>query len=451
MWLGTLPVTLWFFYQTSPWSIIVNLAVIPLMSSLMASALISCFAGLISIPAGMFLSAPVYYLLGLFEWLCHLEQKLPCAVWIAGRPAVWKLVAYYALLAGAALLSWKPRRKKTITPGTRTEEYAGEVFRISNAFVWIAAITIGIGLMVYHPCAALTVTCMDVGQGDGALLQMPDGVNCLIDGGSTSVSGLWEYRISQTVRYYGISTIDYVFLSHADSDHISGILEYLEDYLPGFGGKNAHGITVKHLVIPPTADETDFEELIEKANTLGISVLRMEAGAALGNIQGNTDTRNNAGRMSLGYFGKNASLWSLTCLAPSSSNLSGDKNEDSMVLLLQYGAFRMLFTGDLENEAETALASSGMNLSCDILKVGHHGSNGASSEEFLAAASPAFGIISCGANNRYGHPGVEAVERLLKAGITLYTTMECGALTVRSDGTAFSLEGFLNTTAYTKN
>ncbi len=444
VWLGTLPVTLWFFYQSAPWSVLVNLIVIPLMSALMASGLISCLVGLVSVPAGIFLSAPVYYLLGLFEGLCTVEQQLPCAIWIAGHPAWWKVMLYYLILAGAALfLMWKEQRRRL--PAW------------PPALLWIGAITLAIGLMAYHPRSALTITCMDVGQGDGALIQFPDGTNLLIDSGSTSVSSLWEYRVSQTVKYYGINTLDYVFLSHADSDHINGVEEYLEDYLPGFAGTNAHGITLKNLVLPPAADETDFSELIAYAGQSGISVLRMEAGAVLGSAAAADESAWNpvtrAGDASNAEDLDDARQtvedgWPLTCLAPSADALSGDKNEDSMVLLLQYGSFRMLFTGDLEGDSETALAASGADLSCDVLKVGHHGSKGASSEAFLAAAAPSFGIISCGKDNSYGHPAAAAVERLRAADIILYTTMDCGAMTIQSDGKRYTVSGYIKTEEY---
>ncbi|MCD8011578.1 MAG: ComEC/Rec2 family competence protein [Lachnospiraceae bacterium] len=512
VWLGTLPVTLWFFYQTAPWSVLVNLIVIPLMSALMASGLISCLVGLVSVPAGTFLSAPVYYLLGLFEGLCTLEQQLPCAIWIAGHPAWWKVMLYYLVLAGAALfLMWKEQQRRSPAWPQRS---TGALFRKSScvlpqqsipaflqgrpevsshrpdvtakrrsvrtgatlpntladtgdrknaagkwlpALLWIGAITLAIGLMAYHPRSTLTITCMDVGQGDGALIQFPDGTNLLIDSGSTSVSSLWEYRVSQTVKYYGISTLDCVFLSHADSDHINGIEEYLEDYLPGFAGRNAHGITLKNLVLPPAADETDFSELIAYAGQSGIPVLRMEAGAVLGSAA-DADERALNPVTRVGDASKSENLddarqtvedgWSLTCLAPSKDALSGDKNEDSMVLLLQYGSFRMLFTGDLEGDSETALAASGADLSCDVLKVGHHGSKGASSEAFLATAAPSFGIISCGKDNSYGHPAAAAVERLRAADIILYTTMDCGAMTIQSDGKQYTVSGYIKTEEY---
>lgn len=487
VWIGTLPVTLWFFYQTAPWSIFVNLLVIPLMSALMASALISGLVGLVSVPLGTFLAAPVYYLLGLFEGLCRIEQQLPCAVWVAGCPAIWKIAVYYALLTGAAALTGKTGKnlpEKQLekqpeklsgkpmdgTPGNpmrkRKRNSYKRMAERTACGIWLITVIFGLCLMACRPRSGLTAVSLDVGQGDGALLMLPDGTNCLIDGGSSSVSSLWEYRISQTLKYYGISRLDYIFLSHADSDHISGVQEYLEAYLPGFAGRNIHGITLKNLVLPPTADETDFEELSSDAENIGAAVLRMEAGSFIGTMAVEEDTPAGSSAVGSGIstgtsaagsgtsagtpaagpdtsMGMSAAGWSFTCLAPSSDTLSGDKNEDSMVLLLQYGSFRMLFTGDLEGDAETAIAASGADLSCDVLKVGHHGSKGASSEEFLAAVSPAFGIISCGKNNRYGHPAEAALERLRAANITLYTTMDCGAVIVRSDGSRYRISGFL--------
>ncbi len=354
--LGTLPVTLWFFYQFAPWSVLVNLAVVPLMSVLMVSGLTACAVGLFCVPAGIFIGAPVHYLLMLFEALCGIEQRLPLGVLVMGRPSVLSIVFYYVLLFAA--FGWRGRRIWT---------FAGKGCLIACALF----------LLSFHPRSAASVTCLDVGQGDSSLLRFADGTNCLIDAGSSSEDRVWEYRIGPAVKYYGIRELDYVFLSHGDSDHTNGILEYLESFSPGFGGKNAHGVSIRNLVLPPTADPADFEEIRKGAERAGIPVLKLEAGGLIA-AGGRAD-------------------WSLSCLAPSS--LCGEKNEDSMVLLLRSGDFRMLFTGDLEGNAEDKLAASGADLSADVLKVGHHGSKGASKEPFLAAVNPAVGIISCAEHN----------------------------------------------------
>lgn len=474
LWLGMLPLTLYFFYQTPPWSILVNLAVVPLMSFVLGLGLLSGGVGLVSVPFGIFLAAPVHYLLQLFGSLCDFELRLPGALQIAGRPSAIRIVFYYAVLFLTIVLDrrlgqgsgartpagrkrtdeswqtdgcepsagrwrindhelscsrkWSGGKKNKVgrrLPDRRESPDCTQILgdiRRRKCLLWCGCAMLCLWLMRKETPGDLEVLCMDVGQGDGALLQMPAGEVCMIDGGSTTETGIWEYRIGQSVKYYGIDTIDYLFLSHADADHISGVKEFLNTYETGLWGKNIHGITLKHLVLPPTSDAADFSEMIRVAAEKGIQVSRMAAGAS---VRGED--------------------WSLSCLAPGQSQLTGDRNEDSMVLMLQYGAFRMLFTGDLEGEAEQRLAiqaGSEISLRADVLKVGHHGSKNASSEEFLAQVLPQAAVISCAAENRYGHPAPETLERLAQCGSTIYSTAESGAALVRSDGETFTVESY---------
>lgn len=130
--------------------------------------------------------------------------------------------------------------------------------------------------------------------------------------------------------------------------------------------------------------------------------------------------------------------WQFTALSPRSGDLSGDRNEDSLVLLFQYGSFRMLFTGDLEGVAEQRLAETdGERLWADVLKVGHHGSANGSGEAFLARVQPKAAVISCGRRNRYGHPASETVRRLEKSGSILFSTASGGAVQITTDGNSF--------------
>lgn len=435
VWLGTLPVTLFFFYQTAPWSILVNLAVIPLMTVLMSYGLFSALTGLVSIPLGTFLAAPVYYILGIIEFLCGMEQRFPTPVWIVGRPGLWRIACYYVLLFGMTVFSYrclkkwkKSRYSRTVKTGRRKDKSCSFQVRrkLILCILWLCCVCVCICLMGLRTQKDLEILCLDVGQGDGALLRFPNGITCLVDGGSSSESDIWEYRISQAVKYYGVSTLDYIFLSHADRDHISGIAAYLQEYEPGFGGRNVHGITLRYLVLPPVADADDFLELRQLADEKGISVLEMEAGATIGTKE----------------IAQGSDAWNITCLSPDASTLTGDRNEDSMVLMLKYGTFSMLFTGDLEGAAEQRLAISGIDLSADVLKVGHHGSNGASSEALLAQVRPAIAVISCSESNPYGHPAPETVIRLQNTGCEILETSKCGAVMISSDGESYSVETF---------
>ena len=118
-------------------------------------------------------------------------------------------------------------------------------------------------------------------------------------------------------------------------------------------------------------------------------------------------------------------------------------NASSMVLALEYGEFDMLFTGDVEGAGEAALTESEWLKKCDILKVAHHGSKYSTSEAFLEKAAPAIGFISAGRDNRYGHPHRETVERLENLGCRIYSTQECGAVTVKTDGKEVEIERFI--------
>ncbi|MDY3250369.1 MAG: DNA internalization-related competence protein ComEC/Rec2 [Candidatus Choladocola sp.] len=411
IWMGMLPISLYFFYETSPWSVTVNLAVVALMPALMISGFVSAVLGLFSVDIGTFLAAPVYYLIRLFDFLCGLEQKLPITLWVAGRPSLLHMLMYYGWIILAALFSVR-------LSGDSSEITGGRNIR-TRRLIWFCCGVLCLASIVHPAPEKLEVICMDVGQGDSTLLRMTTGESCLIDGGSSSEKKIWEYTISQVLKYYGVSTLEYVFLSHGDSDHINGIRQFLDEYERGADGRNIHGITVNHLVLPPTADPEDFAELEMLAAKHRIPVLLMERGGSV--------------------TGKG---WKIDCLAPGQDALTGDRNGDSMVLMLEYGSFRMLFPGDLEGESELQLAASGEDLRCDVLKAGHHGSGGGTSARLLEKTKPDCTVISCGKNNRYGHPAQETVDRILKTGSRIFETKKDGAVMISSDGITFQVDTF---------
>ena len=523
---GMLPCTLYFFYQIPPWSMAVNFVVIPLMPLIMLSGLFGGLAGIFSRPAGMLLAAPCHYLLALTGQLCRLEGMLPKSLLVCGRPSPIRIVLYYAVLGTAALAAvvlchkgkwmaeafrehWdgihasaisdktgrlkaalqtrrKEREKKIRGPeradqkkrdleirrfvevsAHRKEKFRRAGFVSAARCIWFAALPVCFWLMQPVSPVHLEVACLDVGQGDGSLLRMPDGEVCMVDGGSTSEQGLWNYRISQTLKYYGVREIDWWFVSHSDKDHVSGLQEYLEEYEVNLTGENVHGITLKNLVLPVTAGEDEtLMQLRRDAQEKGIQVhaaqrgdrIRGRSGSgedqrAEGNISEESGRRD-GGRNDSEEFGEAGSVsgrddaesagnkgWSLECLAPDAASMTGDVNQDSLVLLLRYGMFRMLFTGDLEGQGEKQLALSGQDLAADVLKAGHHGSKNASSELFLEQVKPQLSVISRGIDNRYGHPAAETLERLEKAGSRIFDTALRGAAILRSDGVKYSLTG----------
>ena len=261
----------------------------------------------------------------------------------------------------------------------------------------------------------LQAVMLDVGQGDGLYIRTPSGRHYLIDGGSTDVSKVGTYRIEPFLKSRGVRELDYVFISHGDADHINGVEELLEN--------QTMGIRIRTLVLPDeqVLDEV-LLELAKKAEGYGTKAVTIRKGQQVQD-----------GGMTL------------TCLAPAEDYGGEIGNASSMVLALKYQKFDMLFTGDVEGDGEYALTESGLLQKYDILKVAHHGSKNSTSDAFLEEADPAVGFISAGRNNRYSHPHQETLERLRQLGCRLFSTQDCGAVTVKTDGSRVDMEGYLGT------
>ena len=251
---------------------------------------------------------------------------------------------------------------------------------------------------------------LDVGQGECALLRC-GGRNFLIDCGSSSIDGIWEKRADSCLKYYGIRTIDAVFLSHGDSDHINGLTALLENYQQNLLGDNAADVSLGCILCSAAGAQTDegLKQVRSIAKKAGIEMIGMESG----------------GRIAQEGF-------TITCLYPSREEAKApdtDANQNSMVLLAQVGETNILFTGDLEKEGEERfLAGCAADPplkkpgSKTILKAGHHGSRSATGEKLLDMLQPDAAVISCDKNNPYGHPAREVLDRLSKRRIPIWRT-----------------------------
>lgn len=424
----TLPVVLRVFYTFSPYSVLINLIVIPCMTPMMVSGIVAGTAGVFLLPAaewagtlltrGLFL--PAVGVLGFFDFFLEHMRQLPGAVWTAGCPTFLEMGILY-LLEGLLLYIWYRRRWRL---GVRALLLMG---------LWF----------VLAPSGPLRVTMLDVGQGDSILLQLPGGENVLIDGGSTSRQAVGQYVIAPALRYYGIAKIDYVVATHMDADHISGIEELF-----------AMGYPIRRVLLPAAAEESaqdgeeqgvaeELEAFAAQGEEAGAEVIYMERG----------DSVRFAGESGGALFAKGEGSGPiLRCLHPYAGFESGDKNAASLVFYLQYDGFDALFTGDLEKEGEEALCSylesellgqDGQNPGVELLKVAHHGSRYSTGERFLKLIRPHTALISAGEHNRYGHPHGETLERLRDCGADVYETAENGAIFVETDGKRWAVRTFL--------
>lgn len=234
----------------------------------------------------------------------------------------------------------------------------------------------------------------------------------MIDGGSSSEKKVGSYVLLPYLKQQGIGKLTGIFLTHTDEDHVNGAREVLEEAKKGW-------FSVGYLFMPYWMGESEGgKELAEMAKEAGAAVRFLCAGDQV--------------RTEKMIF---------QALFPGKEDYTENPNGGSLVLSWESERMRGIFTGDLpaEQEKEVILEEGDY----DFLKVGHHGSNGSSSEDFLAKVSPQIALISCGQNNRYGHPGKESMERLRREGAEIFRTDMLGAVTVRfGKNRSLRVEGF---------
>ncbi|HEX8560883.1 MAG TPA: ComEC/Rec2 family competence protein [Pyrinomonadaceae bacterium] len=270
---------------------------------------------------------------------------------------------------------------------------------------------------------------LDVGQGDAALVTMPDGSTLLVDGGGRpdfraprgaedegdafepDSRGVGDAVVSEHLWWRGLSRVDYVLATHADADHVEGLSDVLRNFRVG-----------ALLVGRAPRGDAEFARLARTAREAGVPVYTVGRGD----------------RLRFGGVAVDV-LWP----PPGADAEATSGNDDSVVLRLRLGRRAFLLTGDVEARAERALVAAGDALACDALKVAHHGSRTSSTPAFVAAARPALAVIPVGRDSPHGHPHPEVVARWRDSGAQVLTTGERGMVTLSTDGVDLKVETFV--------
>jgi competence protein ComEC len=298
-------------------------------------------------------------------------------------------------------------------------------------FVAVAQFIV-VAIVICHPHSSgrsdgkLHIDFLDVGQGDCALVTMPDGSSLMVDAGGRptfrasrqsdgedepSSRSIGEMVVSEYLWWRGLDTVDYVVATHADADHIDG----LNDVVRNFNVRSA-------LVARTPADDDEYLKFSRSLNETGTHLERIQAGDELrfGNVTATV-------------------LWPL----PSTAVSAPSQNNDSVVLQLRFGERVILLTGDIEKEAEAKILALTKDMSADVVKVPHHGSRTSSTDGFVAATHARLAIISVGRTSMFGHPHKEVVERWTKSGAEVLTTGNSGTISVTTDGKNLSVTKFV--------
>ncbi|MFY4774859.1 DNA internalization-related competence protein ComEC/Rec2 [Metabacillus sp. RGM 3146] len=392
----SLPVILPFFYQISLMSFFINLFYVPYYSFVLFPLALAGFI-LSSLPGGIG-NLPVSLFNTLIQWTDNLTEAIASHdpfLLLLGKPPDW-LEVLYIISALFLCLSFEYKLKglKRLLP------YGG----------------MGILLILHSILPYLSpygeVTFLDIGQGDSIFIELPyrQGIYMIDTGGKVTFENKEKWRerkntasLAKSVtlpflKSKGISKIDTLFLTHGDMDHVGEAQTLLNE------------VQIDQLAVPKgfIRDKTD-ETIIQAALQKKVEISAVQKGDV--------------------FYQKSYPFYIL-----SPAEWSESKNDSSIVIYAKIGGKSWLFTGDLEKEGERKLLQNYPDLHADILKAGHHGSKGSSSDEFLDALKPKTAVISAGKNNRYHHPHKEVLDKLKVRGISIYRTDLQGAIQYQFSG-----------------
>jgi competence protein ComEC len=381
----TLPMV-FYFHRLNLSGLSANALVVPILSAVVP-------LGFLAILTNSHLLAQVCAtLLSLSKWAVGIHARWE-PDWRIPGPPFWLAAAFAAALIWAA---WRNTRAP---------------WQIA-AWAFVAAALATIGIHPFPPRTEprrLELAAIDVGQGDSLLIAFPDGKLMLIDAGGIPAFGrarkpnidIGEDVVSPYLWSRSIKHLDIVAMTHAHDDHMGGMAAVLRNFHP------------RELWTGATQESQEWIGVRSAAAQLHIPVRHLE-------------------RCSPFSFGGAT----IQVLAPASDYQpdSKPKNDDSLVMRITYGQTAFLLTGDMEKKIEEDLYFNGLLRHADVLKVGHHGSRTSSTPDLLDAVHPAFGIISDGFDNNYGHPHPLTLAALAERHVSVYRTDQAGLIDVISDG-----------------
>ena len=392
------PLLVYFYSEVSVYSVLLNLLIIPLMSAILSLGVFGSLLCIFWEWAGGILLQMCKWILIFLEQVGEFVTRLPCSIIVLGKPSLLYIVFYYVILFLTIVFLWSCKKEKKVS----------RWYFSFLLLAWCLSVYTG-----YDTKGNVRITFLDVGQGDCAVIRGPDNCVYMIDGGSSDVSKVGKYRMIPYLKSQGITKLDYVFVTHGDGDHYSGIMELLSE-------ENTE-IKVDTLVLPAVYEKQEVLCNLKKM------ALQKEIRVA---------------SIYPGMYIEESDL-TITCIQPDEKMEDQEGNASSLVLDVTFGGVNVLFTGDVEEEGEMLLAKNlKRSEGYEVLKVAHHGSKNSSSKEVLEKVKPKVAIISAGRDNSYGHPHTETLMRLKTWTNYIYSTARSGAVTVESDGKDILVTGF---------
>ncbi len=390
--IALLPVSAFVFSRVTFAGLLVNFAAIPLMTVVQIAGMIT---SALAVPAPAMALRAGWVAHWAVEGLVGSAALVDIVPWLTRRlapPSLWLVAGYYLALVAALALRRVIHSVPAVVVG-----------------LWIITAP---NLTTAAGTRPLRVTFLDVGQGDAAIVQFPDGRTLSVDAGGLpgSTFDIGSRVVSPAFWALGVRRLDYMSITHGDEDHIGGAASVYRDFAPF---EVWEGVPV-----PPHKGTRALRALADGRGTVWRTL--------------QADDQVSFGEVNLFVRHPPRPDWERQRV----------RNDDSEVIELRYGGVSFVFTGDIGREVEQAIASSFERAPIRILKAPHHGSATSSSKPFLDALRPDIAVISAGRGNAFGHPVASVLERYRAAGAAIYRTDEDGAVTVETDGTTVRVTTF---------
>lgn len=371
-----IPIMMYHFNTVSFTFIISNIMASPILGIIVITGFLFIIASITVKPLTRLIAIFIKPILSILIKISQICSKLPFSNILVVTPYMFNVISYYAIIL-YCIKSKKNNKCKII--------------------ICLLIVLILINFIIYIFPQKLRIFFIDVGQGDSTLIITPDKKTVLIDGGGSDSFDVGEKVLLPYLLDRRILKIDYVLISHFDTDHATGVAQIL--------GK----IDVSSIILTRQLEENDiYRHILSIAKEKKIKLIYVKEGDVL-----------KIGGIKISIIHPENKLM-----------INNPMNNNSIVCKVEYNSFSMLLTGDIEMEAEELILRKNINLKADVLKVAHHGSKTSTTGEFLKAINPKVALIGVGKNNNFGHPSNEVIQRLKENGTRIYRTDENGEISI---------------------
>lgn len=328
-------------------------------------------------------------------------SKIPISKIYLKTPTTLEIIFYYSVVFLIALLIYiKKSNRKFIKKTIQIDIYNLKNFFINNrnkVLIFISIVSL-ISITSIKIPKELKINFIDVGQGDSCLITTPQNKKVIVDSGGSESYDVGKNVLLPYLLDKRITKIDYIMISHFDTDHCKGFEYVLEN------------IKVKNVIISKQSETSEnFKQIMKIIRKKRINLIIVQKGTKI----------------------KIDNFTTVDILSPQSENIADNMNDNSIVAKFEAYNFSILFTGDASEKIEKELIKEKINLKSDILKVSHHGSKTGTSEEFLKSVKPKIALIGVGENNKFGHPTKDVIKRLTENKIKIYRTDTDGEIRIK--------------------